>query len=497
MEKEPGICEYEHWYHDTRTGKYEDYSCNRASVPSSQFCEFHDDQYFKTHEDEVRNTFLDELSEKTPGGIFGVVSIEETIEGGEFDRARDENIVDESLPIFFIGCNIPSVDVSNIHQNRPVYFVSAKFNGDMEFFDIQFSSVNFSHAKFSGKLRFTNVNASKFFLFTNVRFLNINNSDVKFEYCDLKTARFSLTTFHSLSFQTCTFNYANFRTTDFNDNLSIAKCSFIGEADFSDCYFRSESKFELTSFHTNTIFQYAHFLNVVKYHNVDFKEQKLTSFNGDLSNVSFLGTDITRVKFDEKTIWGNPDRYSIFDARELIDNPEQFGLASVLAVYRNLRENYEFRLMYEEAGQFFVKEMELKRIYYEDANDNYNTKIKEWRRYFSLTNCYNILCQYGESFKRVSIWALVIFFSASIYFFIFPDINELEKTQPLGDIDYSSKVVNDIVFRLEITLERTLASFFQVSNNDLADYLVRISALPVLGTLFVVLRRRFERRFRH
>ena len=36
-----------------------------------------------------------------------------------------------------------------------------------------------------------------------------------------------------------------------------------------------------------------------------------------------------------------------------------------MAVYRNLRENYEFRLRYDEAGKFFMKEMELKRRYRE------------------------------------------------------------------------------------------------------------------------------------
>jgi len=443
MEKTSPICEYEHWYHDTRTGKYEEYFCNRASVPSSKFCEFHDEHYFETHEDEVRDTFREELAELGSAGL----------DSDEFDS-------DESSPIFFIGCNIPSVEVSSIRQNRPVYFVNAKFHGDIEFFDIHFKSVNFSDAEFFGNLRFSNLDADEIFLFTNVGFTNPNNSNVELENCNLGKARFSLTVFNSLSFQTCTFNYANFRTATFNGNLSISKCSFVGEADFSDCHFMCESKFTFTSFHTNAIFQYAHFENVVKYHNVDFKKQQLVTFDGNLSNVSFIGSDITRVKFDEKIIWGEPDRYSIFDARELIKTPEKFGLSSVLAVYRNLRENYEFRLMYEEAGQFFVKEMELKRIYYEDSNDEYKTKIKKWRRYFSLTNCYNILCQYGESFKRVSIWALVIFFPATTYFFISPDINELEQTKPLGDIDYSSKVVNDLIFRIEITLERTFAAFF-------------------------------------
>jgi hypothetical protein len=32
-----------------------------------------------------------------------------------------------------------------------------------------------------------------------------------------------------------------------------------------------------------------------------------------------------------------------------------------MAIYRNLRENYEYRLRYDEAGEFFIREMELKR----------------------------------------------------------------------------------------------------------------------------------------
>jgi hypothetical protein len=44
----------------------------------------------------------------------------------------------------------------------------------------------------------------------------------------------------------------------------------------------------------------------------------------------------------------------------------EFSLGTVMAVYRNLRENYEFRLRFDEAGQFFFKEMELKRKYREE-----------------------------------------------------------------------------------------------------------------------------------
>ncbi len=292
-------------------------------------------------------------------------------------------------------------------------------------------------------------------------------------------------------------NHIKFRTTTIKDKLVISECTFNSKSDFSDCHFLGESTFALTSFHADTIFQYAHFTNRVRYHNVDFKEQQLVIFNGNLSNVSFIGTDISRIKFSGKIIWGNNDLYSILDARELINDPQNSNLSSVLAVYRNLRENYEFYLMYEEAGQFFVKEMELKRIYFEDSNDGYQTKIKKWRRYFSITNCYNVLSSYGESFKRVSLWSIGLFSLALFYFFICPDIIALNKSQPLGAIDYTEKLLNDPLYRLEISLERTFGSLFQITTGGLTEYIVRIVSLPILGTMFIVLRRRFERRFRH
>ena len=56
------------------------------------------------------------------------------------------------------------------------------------------------------------------------------------------------------------------------------------------------------------------------------------------------------------------DRFKVIEERWLEEVPEKIkSLVSVMAVYRNLRENYEFRLIYDEAGKFFTREMELKR----------------------------------------------------------------------------------------------------------------------------------------
>lgn len=464
------ICEYENWYIDTKTGEYNEYSCSRVNLPTSEFCEFHDDEYYQTHEKIVQKHFLEELNEQKK---------------------------DYTQPIYFIGCNIPSIKINKINQNRSIYFVNSKFHGEVEFFDTVFRTIDFTGAKFKGKFQMRHVDVSEIFLFTKTTPGELEQDEMEFELCNFNTVNFSLNTVNSISFKNCTFNFSKFRTTRFMNKMIVDNCTFSDKVDFSDVKFDQNLDILSTSFHSNVSFQYSKFTNPGKFHNVDFKEPQIVLFEKDLSNLSFVGTDITRVKFAGNVIWGGDDKYTVFDEMQLLKNPEKFNLSSVLDIYRNLRENYEFRLRYEEAGQFFVKEMELRRKYYQDSEDSDKTKLKKSSRYLSITNCYNVLSKYGESFKQVSIWSIILFFSALTYFYIYPDIIALDETKPLGDIDYTSKLSKDYLFRLGISLERTLSSFFQINQGGLADYVIRIASLPILGTMFIVLRRRFERRFRH
>jgi hypothetical protein len=94
---------------------------------------------------------------------------------------------------------------------------------------------------------------------------------------------------------------------------------------------------------------------------------------------------------------------------------EAFSLGSVLAVYRNLRENYEYRLRCDEAGKFFIKEMELKRRYREekvisvDGISNYRVVPDGWfRSHFSLTGLYYHLSRYGEDLLRPTLAGITI-----------------------------------------------------------------------------------------
>jgi hypothetical protein len=88
-----------------------------------------------------------------------------------------------------------------------------------------------------------------------------------------------------------------------------------------------------------------------------------------------------------------------------------------LAVYRNLRENYEFRLRYDDAGRFFIKEMKLKRKYREIESEN-SRVVKEngwFRKHFSLTGLYYHFSRYGESISRPALIGAVTVFLSTLF----------------------------------------------------------------------------------
>ena len=144
------------------------------------------------------------------------------------------------------------------------------------------------------------------------------------------------------------------------------------------------------------------------------------------------------------------DRFRIVDERLLEEginkdkdshSTKDFNLGSIKAVYRNLRENYEYRMRYDEAGQFFIREMELKRMYREapsisnfkqrmykllrwlklrnkpDPKVIYEIKRNNWfrRNLFSLTGWYYHLSRYGESIWRPTLAGLVIVILSTLF----------------------------------------------------------------------------------
>jgi uncharacterized protein YjbI with pentapeptide repeats len=166
---------------------------------------------------------------------------------------------------------------------------------------------------------------------------------------------------------------------------------------------------------------------------------------------------------------------------------EQCLLNSVITVYRFLRENFEYNLRYDEAGDLFIREMELKRNY-KQINESPGYKIIKKdiiSRNISLTGLYYNFFKYGESLLR------------PLLFLIFPLFI-------LGTIahillNYQTFIENSFAITFNAA-QLTLLDILQLPNENqktLLDDFIKIISLPVLGSLFIPLRRKFERKFRH
>jgi hypothetical protein len=246
-----------------------------------------------------------------------------------------------------------------------------------------------------------------------------------------------------------------------------------------------------------------------------------------MSNVSFLNTDITRVRFMGKTKWGGEDGFKIIeetfldrilDEKADIDDfiKVEITIESVLAAYRNLRENYEYRLRYDDAGKVFINEIELRRKYRtvplnHDTNivnsNHHNSKIVRngfLRRHFSLTGLYLHLSSYGESILKPVITGIVIIMLSSLFWMVHDD--------PTGDSiiagiqGNNSNVINPSQIGNHShtikALERSLADFLPLLSMPgnitigVIDFLIKIVGGGLTFVLLgIALRRKFERKY--
>jgi hypothetical protein len=185
-----------------------------------------------------------------------------------------------------------------------------------------------------------------------------------------------------------------FSNAEFHGEASFVQANFQGEAVFSEVRFQGEASFSRSDFYNKTYFS-GHFNGRTKFNYVLFEGKEKVIFDiENLSNVSFMNTDITGVRFSDEARWGGgekakEDRFKIVDERLLEEKFKEkyFNLGSIKAVYRNLRENYEYRMRYDEAGQFFIREMELKRMYREDPSISiFKQRMYKLLRWLKLRN---------------------------------------------------------------------------------------------------------------
>jgi uncharacterized protein YjbI with pentapeptide repeats len=452
--------------------------CDVPSIPNSEFCIFHDKDHYTEHEQEAARRFEEKVSES----------------------------ISENKPLKCIGYYLPEIKVQGVFR-QPVYFNETRFYRNADFSNVTFSGkARFWKATFSGEAAFLRATFSGEAFFEDATF---SGEAAFYQAIFTGKASFWKATFTGeVSFRKATFSEVDFGNATFSTAVFFSGAKFSGRVYFQGAKFLGEAYFLGSQFGEETLFRYTLFE----------QPNKVTFDDSNLSKVSFADSDITRIRFGDKIRWGGKDKFTIIEEEWLKEKAkgkdkranvyDNVSLKLVLSVYRNLRENYEFRLRYDDAGEFFIKEMELKRKYRGTESEN-SLEIKEngwFTRHFSLTGLYYHLSRYGEDILRPTLIAIITV-SASTLFWVTQSNPTLE---PHFDPSLAETVSTStfIGFR-EITngtqwlkgFERSLADFLPLlslggeTQVGIIDYIIKIFGGLTFLLLAIALRRKFERKY--
>ena len=443
-------CRYSTVYEMTLPGGQNYYECSREAVNGSEYCVLHDSSYHDRGDaDMIFGALMEEIDRSRPLVGFHLLAI--SFVGSKFTE-----------PLYFERCKFYGlVNFSSTDMSAPLIFSNCDFA----------VGANFSRAKFHCRL-----------LFKAVR------SDLAAQF-DFAESFFTNIQLVGSVFGMSNFDFAELLRGKFIDSKFMGEVSWpdskLTNCNFLRISFEKYAQFNTTKF-SGCLFDNIQFNEGATFESLVFDANKRSILNINMSYVSLLGADISGVKFSDRTQWNEDYCYSTHDVRMFHADPRPDKFVSTLGVLRSLRDNYEYHLMYHDAGQFFVQEMELRRKYFL-GEGNLSTH-SHFHRIFSLTGLYCWVCGYGESFRRVGTW-LALLFGVSLAYFTLLDV-----PPPESDATYSSL---GMLEKLGLHLKRTLAAFFPLGGGDLSDYVVRATSIPLLGTAFIVIRRRFERKLRH
>lgn len=423
-------------------------------------------------------------------------------------------------------------DKANFHEvefkGLKTRFLDVRFQGKTKFQDTkfcggtEFRGTTFREAKFSQDVEF-----KKLTKFRSVVFENGENTD--FAATDLSNVSFLSTDISHIRFH----DNANWGG---DDGLTVIderelKSNDKGEGKLEDKRFLfswnqfpddDTSRIQLLDF-LKINFGIAMDMNASYSKTPDGKE--VTLYNASKTSCANLHTVIIKLNDKESRASLKIDgqvRYQFYTEKSETETKIFYShyplIESVKAVYRGLRENYEYRLRYDEAGIFFVKEMELKRLYnmkqtqesqkmvlnlLPDIKPSQGTLVppikNNWarRNIFSITAWYRNLAFYGEDLKRPVIAGIIIVTLSTFFWLI--------QINPLGDPSFTNTVglanaKNTTAWTK--AFERTMADFLPLLSVNLGssviDFIIKIVGGAVtFGLLAIGLRRKFERRFRH
>jgi uncharacterized protein YjbI with pentapeptide repeats len=374
----------------------------------------------------------------------------------EFYKMVDDAI-QNNQPLYCIGFRLPYITVKGKEFVKPVYFSGATFQqayfSNVEFQKANFFSAEFKHASFRGA-KFQHAG------FLHATFQKADFSRATFQEADFFSSKFQEADFLRTKFQQADFPYATFQQANFS------YADFIGEVEFIYTTFPNEDR---TNKHIPIRFDYSTFRSRVRF--IGKSNEPL-----DLSNVSFKGVNLDNVEFhnvkwrEDKVLWFLPFIKRNIIADELFMD-ELKNYQEVSRIYNQLRKNYEMHLHFTEASHFFIGEMEAIRrsLWSKGIGGKLASLLYLFYKYIAL---------YGENvFLPLVLWTPVIIIGFAAWRML---VSNCYDPQPQCMID---RVIDSI------------AAYFQVPRNTLQqDIIERILAVPILGSAFIALRRRFERR---
>jgi uncharacterized protein YjbI with pentapeptide repeats len=369
----------------------------------------------------------------------------------EFYKMVDDAIQNDQ-PLRCIGFNLPDITVNGKKFTKPVYFSNATFQqayfSNVEFQKANFFSAEFKHASFRGA-KFQHAG------FLHATFQKADFSRATFQEADFFSSKFQEADFLRTKFQQADFAYATFQQANFS------YADFIGEVEFNNTTFPNEDR---TNKHIPIRFDYSTFRSRVRF--IGKSDKPL-----DLSNVSFKGVNLDNVEF-HNVRW-REDKVLRFIKRNIVADElfmdELKNYQEVSRIYNQLRKNYEMHLHFTEASHFFIGEMEaIRRSLWSKGIGGKLASIP-----YLL---YKYIALYGESvFLPLVLWTPTIIIGFAVWRILVSNCYD-----PQCMID---RVIDSI------------AAYFQVPRNTLQqDIIERILAVPILGSAFIALRRRFERR---
>ena len=261
-------------------------------------------------------------------------------------------------------------DFSEVNFEGEASFMAANFEGEAPFFAANFKKyAYFSEVNFEGEADFSEANFKKEAYFSAANFeekadfsaANFKKeayfSEANFEEkADFSAANFEGgTSFSAANFkEKAYFRAANFYVADFTfatfmGKTEFSRARFKGAADFrgADREDPPKKEYELFSRKDDTLFL-----------RVAFERPELVYFyRVNLSRCRFLDTDLRSVNFIGITHWHQKGwRAALYDE---IYNDSSKKYPELMELYRQLKQNYEDRRNWEEAGHFHFGQMEM------------------------------------------------------------------------------------------------------------------------------------------